>query len=108
MVQFIRGDKILGHLDKMHRNSKWYGKDMRVREIDEIIEEYTLIAKTVKQPDWPVKRAAIYFMYDNKSYIIYPEHIGASEEVFEVLSDDMINDLYRVGARYMFYSGMLD
>ena len=100
--------KKLGHLDKMHWKAKLYSEYKHIPEINAILKKYTVGARTVEQPTWPAKRAEIYFMYKRKSYVISPGCIDTTDEIFEVLSNDIIDDLYRVGAYCMFYAGMLD
>ncbi len=73
-----------------------------------IFDYYAKKAKTVKQPNWYEKYACLYFMYDEKAYCIYPDLISASPEIFGVLADKMIDEMYEVGAYEMFYGGMLD
>jgi len=65
-------------------------------------------ARNTSEPEWPVKGADLYYTYRDRYYHVGPEHFGCSGEVFEVLSDELIDALYEAGARDMFYAGMLD
>ena len=62
----------------------------------------------MSQPDWYIKGAALYFTYNEECYVILPQHLSTSDEIFEDLVDDMTERLYIIGAYDMFYSGMMD
>lgn len=58
--------------------------------------------------DWRVKGAALWFVYGDVYYVLNPGVIGASQEVFDALANDMKRDLERIGCPVANYQGMID
>lgn len=73
-----------------------------------LIDKFREEARHTAQPPWYVKFASIYFTYQDRFYEIHYGHLNTSQEIFEVLANDIIDCLYEHGAYNMFYGGMLD
>jgi len=75
-----------------------------------LIKKWTTLANNTSESNisWYVKQASIIFKYDGTAYGLYPDTIDASNELFECISDDIIDDLVAFGAKDVFYTGMLD
>jgi len=73
-----------------------------------LFQEFALKAQKTPEPCWNVKFAEVLFMYEGKAYSVRPGNLKCSVEVFEVLSNELIDRMYELGAYEMFYGGMLD
>jgi hypothetical protein len=84
--------------------------DSMGEEMAYFISRWKSIAKNNKEYkcQWYIKYASIEFRYKNVWYKLYPIDIGATPELFELLENDMVEDLVAFGAEDVFYTGMLD
>lgn len=57
---------------------------------------------------WYIKQANIIFSYEDTAYALYPSCLEIDNEVFDLISDEFIDDLIAFGCEDVFYSGMLD
>ncbi len=102
-------NKRIGYLHEKYRNNpKAYGDTKHIPIINYLLEFYEEEAKKVKEADWYAKNVAIYFTYDEEVFVIYPSDINTSSEIFEILQNDIADDLYHLGAYDMFCSGDID
>ena len=83
-------------------------KDDLPPEFEGLFDKYKKKAQKVHEPCYQVKGAQIFFTYNNYYYQVSPWRLACSGEVFEILSDDLIDAMYTLGAYDMFYAGMVD
>ena len=101
-------NKKIGYLHQKYWHPKNYTEYMHVPAINDLIPKYAEIAKRTKEPDWYVKCVGLYFTYEDEPYVIYPNDIHTSAEIFEILENDFANDLFTVGAYDIYCGGMID
>ena len=77
-------------------------------EFNELFDRFKSRAQCVQEPDYLVKGAQIFFTYKDDYYQISPWRLSCSEEVFELIEADLIDEMYKLGAYDMFYAGMID
>ena len=100
--------KNIGYLAPQYRDIWIHGCSEEPAALTPLFDEAKEAAKEIEQPCWPVKHAAIYYTYDGKCYNTGPWRMDCTQEVFEVMSNTLIDHMYKLGAYDMFYSGMLD
>ena len=102
--------KSLGYLGPQYRDIGWDSPTdiCEIPAFKAVIEEFRERASHTKQPCWPVKYASLYLTFQEKYYALFPSDLRTSDEIFEVLVDDLKDRLYELGAYDMFYGGMLD
>ena len=104
--------KIIGYLAPQYYDGE--PEKTPPEELKGIFDEMREKAKSVQPPDYPVKYAGLYYTYrkdddpDEKYYFAGPGSLVCDPDVFERISDELMNRLYLAGAYDMFYSGMLD
>ena len=64
--------------------------------------------KTTFSCEWFVKCASIQFIYGNEFYVLSPEALNASEELFESVARSIEMELAVIGSPFIRYTGMLD
>ncbi len=101
-------NKEIGYLAPQYYDIERHGCSEEPPELTALFDEFLETAKQTAQPCWPVKQAAVYYTYKGKCYETGPWRMDCTQEVFEVLSDKLIDRLYELGAYDMFYAGMLD
>ena len=100
--------KTIGYRHQKYWDAASYSDTNHIPAINDILKKYKEKAKTTPVPDWYVKWAALYFTYEEETYVIGAGDISAEPEVFDVLEREITEDLYLVGAYDMFYAGMMD
>lgn len=103
---FMEKKKRIGYLAEQYRDVRY--KDELPTEFDDLFDKYKKKAQKVHAPDYLVKGAQIFFTYNNQYYQLSPWRLSCSEEVFELLADELIDAMYKLGAYDMFYAGMVD
>ncbi len=101
-------NKRIGYKHEKYWDPKKYTEFNHIPEINYLIQVYTEKAKQIEEPDYYVKGVALYFTYEEESYVIYPSDINTSGEIFEILENNFADDLYNVGAYDIFCDGDLD
>ena len=101
-------NKKIGYLHEKYWSPKKYADTKHIPLINYLLEYYEDHAKTIEEPDWYAKGVAIYFTYENEFYVIYPSDINTSSEKFEMLQNNIADDLYHLGAYDIFCDGMID
>ncbi len=76
--------------------------------LSDLIKEFSIKAKEISEPAWYEKRAKLYYSYNEKSYAITPEILDCSGEALSMLSNEMIDRMYELGAYDMYYAGQID
>lgn len=100
--------KNIGYVAPQYYNAKEYMECPNNETINEVLKVYTIEAKSMEQPIWYEKYVSLYFTYEDECYVIGPDSIETTPEIFMCLSDKIIDSLYKVGAYEMYCSGMLD
>lgn len=103
---FMEKKKRIGYLAEQYHDVRY--KDDLPPEFEGLFDKYKKKAQKVHEPCYQVKGAQIFFTYNNYYYQVSPWRLACSGEVFEILSDDLIDAMYTLGAYDMFYAGMVD
>ncbi len=106
MKDNIERKKTIGYLAQQYWDVRC--KDELPHEFDKLFDRFKRKAQKVKEPCYLVKGAQIFFTYEGRYYQVSPWRLSCSEEVFELLSKDLIDSMYKLGAYDMFYAGMID
>ena len=105
-------DKTIGYMAEKYWeigiNNRFRRESGEPDEFGEMFDRYRKKAAGEKQPEWYVKGAAVYYTYKDEVYVVKPGRLACSNEVFECLSDGLIESMYKLGAYDMFYSGEMD
>ena len=98
--------KRIGYLAEQYRDVRY--KDELPPELDGVFDKFKRKAQNVHEPCYLVKGAQIFFTYNKNYYQVSQWRLSCSEEVFELLADELIDSMYELGAYDMFYAGMID
>ena len=105
-------DKEIGYMADKYReigiNNRFRRESGEPEGFTEMFDRYKKWAAEMKQPEWYVKGAAVYYTYKDEVYVVKPVRLACSNEVFECLSDGLTESMYKLGAYDMFYSGEMD
>ena len=100
--------KKIGYQHQKYWNAKNYSDFGHIRPINRLLRRYRRMARRTPQPEWYIKYASLSFSYGEDAFVLYPQSIDATGEVFGLLVNSLIDDLYTLGAYDMFYGGMMD
>ena len=99
-------EKKIGYLARQYLDVR--DKNDLPPEFNGLFDRFKRKAQRVQEPCYYVKGAQIFFTYKNNYYQVSPWRLSCSEEVFELLVEDLIDEMYKLGAYDMFYAGMID
>lgn len=100
--------KNIGYLAPQYYEAKIYSYYGNIKDVNLVLMKFVKLAKSVEEPDWYVKGAALYFTYENEYYVIEPGCVDTTAGRFDRISRELEDALYEVGAYDMFYAGMMD
>ncbi|MCR5811427.1 MAG: hypothetical protein K6G34_08505 [Lachnospiraceae bacterium] len=98
--------KQIGYLAQQYWDVRY--KEDLPPEFNKLFDRFKRKAQRVQEPCYLVKGAQIFFTYKDDYYQVSPWRLSCSEEVFELLEEDLIDEMYKLGAYDMFYAGMID
>ena len=80
-----------------------------IEEWKKDIHETENMLKSKEPQEWcPEKYAKIYFNYQDKQYILYPQALNIDDTLFYYVSKSIISSLKSAGMEDIKYSGMID
>lgn len=100
--------KSLGYRARQYWDAKDYMACPNIEAINKVLLRFRERAKTVNEPNWYVKGACLYFTFSEEFYEIGCTSIDSTPEIFDVLSSELEDALYEVGAYDMAYIGLID
>ena len=91
-----------------YRNPNMPRYSMDRPELQALVAEFAEKAMSIPQPVWHVKLAQLSFTYDGQRYCLKPRKLNATDEVFELLAEEMEGRLRKMGATSVSYCGFPD
>ena len=91
-----------------YRNPRTPRYSVDAPELKALVDEFAEKAKSVPQPEWHVKQACLLFLYGGERYCLKPRKLNTTDEVFELLAEELQTRLEELGATDVRYNGFLD